>query len=143
MMIFDSSIIGPWICSAAGAQWKDEPCIGWKNEQGLVIGTMYDQYTRNSISAHIRCDYPGKVPPLFYAVAFDYPFNQLKVKRITLIINETNLKANRIAQHLGFKRETKLRDYFREGDAIIYAMFRDDCRFLEERYGKKLSARYA
>lgn len=135
--LFDSSFVGPWICEKSDGEWDGEVCIGYKNETGMVVGVMYDQFTGSNICAHIRCDQPSRVPPSYYATVFDYPFNQLKVKRITLIIKSKNSKARNLAEHLGFSCDAKLRDYFPEGDAIVYVMFKDSCRFLEKKYGQK------
>lgn len=137
--VFDANVVGQWVCEKAGGQWKDgDTAIGVKDEHGLFVGVVYDGYTGASIAIHSRCDNPAKVPRKFYWMIFDYPFNQLKVKRITGIVSTANEKAQRVDEHLGFKREAILRDYFLDGDAIIYVMTREDCRFLRGKYVQRI-----
>jgi hypothetical protein len=102
---------------------------------------MYDDYTGPSISIHSRCDNPRKVSREFYWAIFNYPFNVLKVKRLTGLVSTANLKAQRLNEHLGFKREALLKDYLPTGDGIIYVMRPENCRFLKlgERYAKQVS----
>ena len=102
---------------------------------------MYDDYTGPSISIHSRCDNPKKVSREFYWAIFHYPFNVLKVKRLTGLVSTANLKAQKLNEHLGFEREALLKDYLPTGDGIIYVMRPENCRFLKlgERYAKQVS----
>lgn len=99
---------------------------------------MYDAYTKASICIHSRCDDPRHVSRKFYWAIFDYPFNVLKVKRLTGIVCSSNKAAQRVDEHLGFEKEAVIKDYFPDGDAIIYIMRPEMCRFLKlgEKYGK-------
>jgi ribosomal protein S18 acetylase RimI-like enzyme len=107
----------------------------------FVMGVTYDNYTESSISIHGRCDIPGKVSREFYWAIFNYPFNQLKVKRLTALVSTANVKSQRLVEHLGFERETILKDYLKDGDGIIYIMRPETCRFLKlgDRYAKKVN----
>jgi len=133
--VFDGERISKWVFEYGGQWVPGNPAIGVEDESGVLIAAIaYDGYTGASISMHSRCDDPRRVPRKFYSLIFDYPFNQLKVKRVNGIVASSNARAMRVDEHLGFKREAVLRDYFPDGDAIIYAMYRDDCRFLRGRY---------
>ena len=123
----------------AGGHWNDRCiAIGQKIDDEMIIGVVYDDYTGASISIHSRCDNPRKVSRQFYWAVFDYPFNVAKVKRLTGLVSTANLKAQRLNEHLGFEREAVLKDYLPDGDAIIYIMRPENCRFLKlgERYAK-------
>lgn len=100
---------------------------------------MYDGYTGSSIAIHSRCDDPRHVSRKFYWSIFDYPFNVLKVKQLKGLVSTANLKAQKVNEHLGFKREALLKDYFPDGDAIVYSMPKEECRWLKltERYKKE------
>lgn len=67
---------------------------------------------------------------------FHYPFNELKVRRITGLVPESNMEARKFDERLGFKLETRLKNAHPDGDVLVYAMFREDCRFLEMRHVK-------
>lgn len=131
---FDPSVVGPWVAEKAGGEWTGGAAIGVEDENGLFVGVMYDGFTGSNIMVHSRCDKPTKVPSKFYWMIFDYPFNQLKVKRVSAIVNVNNQRAIKVNEHSGFQREHVLRDYFPDGDAILYVMYKDDCRFLRGRY---------
>lgn len=100
---------------------------------------MYDGYTGSSIAIHSRCDDPRHVSRKFYWAIFDYPFNVLKVKQLKGLVSTANLKAQKVNEHLGFKHEALLKDYFLDGDGIVYTMSKEDCRWLKlkERYIKE------
>ena len=99
---------------------------------------MYDGYTGSSIAIHSRCDDPRHVSREFYFAIFNYPFNVLKVKQLKGLVSTANLKAQKVNEHLGFKREALLKDYFPDGDGIVYIMRPENCRFLKlgDRYAK-------
>jgi len=112
--------------------------IGQVSDGKFVIGVLYNGYTGSSISIHSRCDIPAKVSREFYWAIFNYPFNVLKVKRLTGLVSTANLKAQKLDEHLGFERETVIKDYFPDGDGIVYIMRPENCRFLKlgDRYAK-------
>lgn len=68
-------------------------------------------------------------------VAFDYPFNQLGLNRITGYIRATNTQAIRNAERIGLKHEGTLRKYYSNGDdCLVYGMLKEECRWID---GKK------
>ncbi len=137
MYVFDSERIGNWVCEKAGGIYQQNNiCFGIEKNGELVVGVMYDGYTgeNGSISMHWRVDNPKLVTRFFYWMAFDYPFNTAKVKRVTGLVDANNTHAIRVDEKLGFKCEARLVDYFPKGDALVYRMFRNDCRFLGEKY---------
>jgi len=129
--VFDAERIGRWVCEKTGGQYlPGNTGIALEKNGALVAGIMYDAYTGASIAMHSRCDDPKAITREFYRMIFDYPFNQLQVKRVTGIVPSTNTHALSIDQKLGFKYETTLADYFPDGDAVIFIMRRDDCRWI-------------
>ena len=127
------------MCEKANGHWTHLcQAIGQTTNDELVIAVVYNGYTGTSISIHSRCDKPAKVSREFYWAIFNYPFNVLKVKRLTGLVSTANLKAQRLNEHIGFERETVLKDYFPDGDGIVYVMRPENCRFLKlgERYAK-------
>lgn len=138
-MIVQGQAVGEWVCEKAGGQWNSLcQAIGQETDGKFVIGVLYNGYTGSSISIHSRCDIPAKVSREFYWAIFNYPFNVLKVKRLTGLVSTANLKAQKLDEHLGFERETIIKDYFPDGDGIVYIMRPENCRFLKlgDRYAK-------
>lgn len=134
MIVYDGQVIGPWVVEKAGGCYiPHNTGIAIEDESGLVAGIMYDGYTGASISMHSRVDNAKKVTREWLRQIFDYPFNQLKVKRVTGLVSSANERAIKTNEHLGWKRETTLADYFPDGDGIVYIMRREDCRWLKEK----------
>jgi len=106
--------------------------IGLERDGELIVVAVYEGWSGSNIWMH-TAKAPGVTltSRAFYAASFDYPFNQLKVKRASAYVEEVNVAANRIARHLGFKPEARLACAGRSGgDVIIYRMWRDECRFI-------------
>lgn len=66
----------------------------------------------------------------FLKAAFAYPFNQLKVNRVTGYVPAKNMAARRLDLHLGFKVEGVMRKALADDDVIVMGMLREECRFL-------------
>lgn len=132
MIVFDSKRIGEWVTEKAGGRWiEGNAGIGIESNGEFVAAIMYDGYTGSSIAMHSRVDDPKKITREWLRIIFDYPFNQLKVKRVTGLVSSANIKAISTNEHLGWKREATLADYFPDGDGIVYIMRREDCRWLK------------
>jgi hypothetical protein len=71
--------------------------------------------------------------PLLW-LGFDFPFNQLKVKKLFGIIPEWNWQSRNLALHLGYKIEILLADVFDFTHGVngmyVVSMEREDCRWL-------------
>jgi hypothetical protein len=63
--------------------------------------------------------------------AFDYPFNKLGVSVILGQICGSNEDALKLNRHLGFKVVAEIADAHMDGDLVIMAMKREDCRWLD------------
>ena len=115
--------------------------IGVTAKGELIAGVVYNEFNGANCCMHVAA-LPGRMW-LKYAnlrVWFDYPFNQMKVKRVTALIGEGNTASRRLTEHLGFERETTLRGAHPTGDLIVYAMWKERCEWIspdfEKRYAK-------
>jgi hypothetical protein len=128
--------IGHWVVEKSGGRCLDgATAIGIEKDGVLQVGIMYESFmgAGGSVIMHSRCDNPKACTREFYHAIFDYPFNQLKVKRCTVFVNENNKHAIDINERLGFIREAELKGYFPDGDAIIFKMTRQDCKWLKDK----------
>ena len=96
-------------------EWKDG---GWQ----FIAGVAYAEWNGVNVVCHIAADGKRWATREFLRVIFDYPFNQLKVKRITVCVGECNFASRRFVEHLGFALETKLEGAHPSGDLLIYVM---------------------
>lgn len=136
---FDPDIVGPWVTARGGGVYMPGTCsaIGRLDAGELVGGVLYEDYNGANVMAHIAGEGQGWLDREFLWMMFDYPFNQLKVNRITGIVPSSNEAARRFDEHLGFVQEAILKDAHPEGDLIVYRMRRDECRWLRKRHGKE------
>ena len=64
------------------------------------------------------------------AICFDYPFNQLGVRKILGLVPESNAAAKRFDEHVGFELEATLSEAHPTGNLLVYSMTREKCRWL-------------
>jgi hypothetical protein len=139
MFVFDAERVGKWVTEKAGGRFVDgNTAIGWERDGKLVAGAMYESYKgpNGSITMAGRID-SKFLPPKFYWMIFDYPFNQLKVEKIVGFVSEKNRKAQVLDEHLGFVLETRIKNYLPDADALVYSMTKEQCRFIGAKYAKR------
>lgn len=139
MLTFDVSIIGPWVSERTGGSW----CAGRGQGIGklvdgkLVAGVLYEDYNRANVVCHIAGE-GNWADRRFLGVIFDYPFNQLKVKRITVPIVGTNDKSIKLVEHMGFKLESRLEQATLDSDILLFRLFKDECKYLKGKYADSI-----
>lgn len=122
--------VGKWIAERTDGEWRPgQKCIGLERNGKLIAGSMYDWFNGSSIYMHVAgegnwADYN------FLWFSFYYPFEQLKAKVIIGLVPQSNLKARKFDEHLGFKLHSRIPDGHPDGDLLIYIMRREDCRWL-------------
>lgn len=79
---------------------------------------------------HIECTFAADNPmwcrPGNVEKFFAYPFKQLGVERITLMIARKNKRARKVAKKIGFREEGIARKGFYPDDAVLYGLLRTD-----------------
>lgn len=105
-------------------------CIANVKDGRVLGGVVYQGFTEASIQAHVASfDRNWLTRDLLWAM-FHYPFEQLGVKKIFGQVGAHNTKALEFDLNLGFKEEARIKDVYPEGDMILLAMYKADCRFL-------------
>lgn len=137
MITSDVRLIGPWVAEKTGGTW----CYGRGSGLGkikdgkLVAGVLYEDYNGANVVCHIRGE-PGWADRRFLGIIFDYPFNQLNVKRITVPVNSTNKESIKLVTHMGFTLESGLAQATPDGDLLLFCLFKKDCKYIRGKYGK-------
>lgn len=128
--------VAPWVFGIAGGTWYGEgQAIGLTRGEMLVAGVVFDHWNGSNINMTVASD--GSRHWLnrdYLRRCFHYPFAQLKVRRITAVVAESNHDSRRFTEHIGFELETRLKDAHPLGDLLVYVMRPEACRWLE---GKK------
>lgn len=131
MIVFDVDRIALWVCERAGGAYYPGSCQGIAMEEDgvLTAGVLYDQFNGRSVCMHVAIEKP--VSRRFTRMAFDYPFNQMKVQKVIGLVDSTNTKALRFDKMLGFIEEARIADAGRCGDLTILTMTRQQCRWIK------------
>ena len=116
MLMLDPAVVGPWVAWKVDTALCDRmSAIGWLNGDGaLTAGVVYDHFTGASVAATIAIE--GRLPRKFLRVIFDYPFNQLQVKKILAYVAESNPRSIRFLRKAGFVKEAKVAGAYDDGD---------------------------
>lgn len=133
-----SLVIGPAVVSWVAQKTNDfgnfgtDAGIGWMKNGELVAGVAYANWNGPNVECHIASDGSRQWMTRQYLwTIFDYPFNQLKVKRITVCVGEGNLPSRRFVSKLGFAFETTLQAAHPTGDLLVFSMFKESCRWIK------------
>lgn len=104
--------------------------IGYERQGELVGGVVFTQYTVTNITITTVLDAP--LSRKFLRAIYYYPFLQLKVKRITALIDKRNTASRELVEHDGYVKEGCLREASPNGDdVIVYGLLRKDCRWIQ------------
>jgi hypothetical protein len=103
-------------------------------DEEVVGGVIFSNYTGESIQMHVGAATPYWINRDMLWIAFDYPFNQLLVKRIFGHTPENFTDALQFSFKVGFIPIARIEGVFLDDTAcIITRMDREDCRFLNIR----------
>lgn len=131
--------VSHWVSERMGiSDWSSCKSIGLEENGELVAGVVFDYYNKASICMHVAAVGSRWMNREYLWYSFHYPFNELKVKRITGLVPESNQAALNFDLNLGFKLETRLKDAHPDGDILVMKMMREDCRFINKRYWPRL-----
>lgn len=136
--------VGPWIEAHGGGFYRDgSQCIGLERDGELIAGVLYDYWNGASIYMHVAANGAHWLDREYLRVCFDYPFRQLGAKVVIGLVPESNKKARRFDEHLGFKLTATIPEGHPDGKLLIYTMRRDECRWLRSKDVEALTASYA
>ena len=140
----DKEVIADWVLdqidggeavkSTLNSIWWD--ALATLDENGEIIGGVIYLNLKTGEKA---CDIelqaaglPGWLDRRFLKAYFGYPFNRLGATRVTTIVAKRNKKARKLQMRLGFVEEGNARQAMSDGgDAMIYGMLKDECRWID------------
>lgn len=130
--------VGEWVMERAGGAYNPDAmtAIGVVDDDGNVKGgVVYSQYTGANGSVIISVAGEGRwLTRDMLFMAFHYPFEQLKVRKILALISSTNEKSIRFNMRLGFVPEAFIPETMPDGDMFIMSMTRAQCPWLADKY---------
>ncbi len=112
--------------------------IGIEKEGKLIGGIVFHEFNGANVYIHVASDHPKRwVTREWLHVIFSYAFDQMKAKRITGIVPESNKVAYDFDLSVGFEVEATLKDAHPKGDMKVIRMTRDKCKWINyERFSK-------
>jgi len=128
-----SNIFLPLLCQKlAYAPTLHAQCIVCIHDGKPIAGVIYDNYNEVTLGAHIWIDNGARPSRDWYAAIFDYPFNQLGIKKLIGQVPGSNDMAHTLDKHFGFVEEARIKEYSKEGDLVLYSMTIDQCKILND-----------
>ena len=132
MIELGNDIHGHHIARATNAVYNPgaETVISRSEEGRLFGGVIFSCYTGTSLCIDVAGFRPHWCNRNLLWMTFNYAFGQLRCKVMLGRLHSTNKEAIKFDLHAGFKEVCRIPDAVPNGDLIILAMYRDECRWL-------------
>ena len=105
--------------------------------KGTVLGgIIFSDYCIASVQIHCAGFTRGWLNRTMLALAFDYPFTQLKCNKLVALVKSSNQKALALDLNLGFTHEATVSDIYPDADLFILTMQKKSCRYLGGNWGR-------
>lgn len=128
-IVYDDSV-SQWVGERLETKFSHCRAIGYEREGKLIAGVVYDEFNGANVNMHVAAEGTNWLARNYLRAVFGYPFNQLKVKRVTGLVASTNQRALDFDLHLGFTVEAVLKDAHPDGDLIVLVMRPESCRWI-------------
>jgi RimJ/RimL family protein N-acetyltransferase len=134
-------LVAEWVAAKLGLSGADDfmPCvaIGIVRDDRLVAGVVYNNYQTDregsplSIEMTIASTSPRWASRKVLTELFEYPFIQLRVKRVQALTSVGNAEAQSLLKRLGFSQEGVHRCAYSDGeDAVSWGMLKHECKWM-------------
>ena len=121
-----------WITGVLGMQFSPYATfIGQEIDGEVKAVVAYDNIMDKSCLMHTASIVPNWISRDLLWACFDYPFNKLGLRVILASVASTNKEALKLDRHLGFVDKAYIEDAHADGDLVILAMRRENCRWLD------------
>lgn len=126
--------VGRWIAARIDGAENWVPgsgrAIGFTYGDRLIAGAGFFRYNGANVEVTFASEDPRWLTRENLRILFEYPFRQLRLRRITTIADSTNYASRRFNEALGFVHEATLERACADGDLIVYRMYPEDCKWL-------------
>jgi RimJ/RimL family protein N-acetyltransferase len=130
--------VGHWTAAETqGSFWPERStAIGLEKDGELVAGTIFENWNGKSVVCHIAWH---QMTPAYVAAIYDYAYNVCNVDKIIGPISSNHTRALKLVSKMGFSEEARLKNAAPDGDIVLMTQTPDKCRYLEPRYGQKIT----
>lgn len=104
--------------------------LGFTYGERLIAGASF--FRDNGINCEVAfaSEDPRWLNRESLRLLFEYPFRQLKLRRLTAIADSGNHASLKLIEALGFTQEATLLRATEDGDLIVFRLLAEDCRWL-------------
>ena len=131
--------VGAWVTAQTEGAFDPNrsTAIGLERDGKIVAGTVYENWNGRSVVCHIAWE---RVTPAYMAAVYDYAYNVANVDKIIGPISSNHTRALALVSKMGFSEEARIKGAAHDsGDIVLMTQTPDKCRFLEPRYGQKIT----
>lgn len=133
-LIFDQKDrVNKWAYQKVGRESPFEKfyAIGVERRGRLIAGVIFDNFaTEVRCSMHCVGVEKNWCSRALLRACFDYAFNFAKCKVIVNIVESNNVQSLKFTKHVGFEEVGVIKNGAKDGDLIVLAMQREQCRWL-------------
>ena len=107
--------------------------IGIIKDGKIAAVCVYSDYTGSGVMMNIASDGTKRwLNRAFLRACFWWPFEMLKVRRVTGLVRVDQPDVIKFDKHLGFKEEGVIREGEEDGtDLVILGMLKSECRWIK------------
>lgn len=103
-------------------------------EDGKIMGvTAFSRFSEHNCELSVASTTPRFMTKQYLEAVFHYPFVTCGKRRITAIIEDDNLKAQKVDKELGFVYEARLKNWYGSKDGIVMRMLEEECNWIKGR----------
>jgi RimJ/RimL family protein N-acetyltransferase len=131
--------VGAWVTDQTGGAFDPQRsvAIGLERDGQLQAGTVFENWNGQSVVAHIAW---VRVTSAYLAAVYDYAYNVANVGKIIGPVSSNHTRALQLVSKMGFSEEARIKGAAHDsGDIVLMTQTPDKCRFLEPRYGQKIT----
>lgn len=93
----------------------------------ILAVVVYTNWHRTGCELAIASTSPRWATQGFIRACLSYPFDQLGLKRLSMVTSAGNMPCRKLCRYLGAKVEGRLREWYADGnDAIVYGLFKSE-----------------
>ena len=135
MIVFDQdSKLLAWAANVLKVRYEPKQCA-WlseiSNEGEIQAVVVYNRFSPYNCEMSVASNGGKKWFSRRAARAwFGYPFNQMKLRRVTAVAESDNKRSIDMLKVLGFVEEATLKQWFGDKDGIVFRMTRSECKWL-------------
>lgn len=104
--------------------------LGFTHGAKLIAGASFFRDNGVNCEVAFASEDPRWLNRETLRLLFEYPFRQLKLRRLTAIADSRNHESLKLIEALGFEYEATLLRATDDGDLIVFRMFEESCRWL-------------